>query len=310
MATSSSSARPVHLVVLCHGLWGEPKHLHTLATLLCRSFGSHARISKGSGGKRQKKPQVGPEDVDSIDESDESSSDSILKDDENDAEFERYIKDYITSRKTDEQDMDVVIVNSMSSAGTKTYDGIDWIGERTVREIKAEQDDMKKRSEFVARFSIIGYSLGGLVARYTIALLDSQGFFQPSNADKIEARQFATFATPHAGIPPAEGTFGKVASYIGGRMLSRTGEQLYLIDSGWESEADIEQHVRSSAKGKVKVGLIECMSRPDSSFIRALNRFKKVTVYSNAVNDITVPFRTGCIEEYDPFLGQPGQVEV
>jgi hypothetical protein len=305
MSTSSGSEVPVHLVVLCHGLWGEPKHLHTLATLLCRSLDLRASISKGTGGKT-KKEQVGPGDIDSTDEGSSSSShgDSVSAEDAN---LGIYLEEYITQRKKEEQTMDVLILNSMSNAGSKTYDGIDWIAERVVREIRAEQKEMQKQSKYVARLSIIGYSLGGLVARYVIALLDSQSFFKPVNGRAVEARHFATFATPHIGVPPANGMFGRLANYIGGRLLSRTGEQLYLLDSGWESDDDLHQHKTSS---NLKVGLIESMARPDSIFIRALNRFDKITLYANAVNDMTVQFRTGCIEEWDPFYEQKGKLNV
>lgn len=73
-----------------------------------------------------------------------------------------------------------------------------------------------------------------MVARYAIGLLHVQGFFDkpalsPSSSlilDPPRAVQLTTFATPHIGIPPAPTAFGRLASWIGGRMLSRTGEQL------------------------------------------------------------------------------------
>jgi len=229
---------------------------------------------------------------------------------EDDSKLDGYLREYVNKRKEEEQDIDVLILNSMSSAGSKTYDGIDWIAERAVQEIRAEEREMKKQSKYIARFSIIGYSLGGLVARYVIALLDSQSFFtlnSVGNGGSVEARHFATFATPHVGVPPANGMFGKLANFIGGRLLSRTGEQLYIRDSGWESDNELHQHKQSS---NLKVGLIESMARPGSIFILALNRFQKITIYANAVNDMTVPFRTGCIEEWDPFIERKGDLNV
>jgi hypothetical protein len=149
------------------------------------------------------------------------------------------------------------------------------------------------------------------VARYVIGLLESRSYFSSSGGKRpVEARQFATFATPHIGVPPASGLFGKAANYIGGRLLSRTGRQLYLLDSGWESDEDHRQMRSSSSSSLAKVGLIESMSRPESTFIKALNRFNNITLYANAVNDTTVPYRTGCIEEWDPFLGNQGNVDM
>jgi hypothetical protein len=49
-----------------------------------------------------------------------------------------------------------------------TYDGIDWGGERVAKEVFDEMDKIKADGGQVTRFSIMGYSLGGLVARYVI----------------------------------------------------------------------------------------------------------------------------------------------
>lgn len=51
-------------------------------------------------------------------------------------------------------------------------------------------------SRKVTRFSITGYSLGGLLARYVIGALYAQKFF-----DRVEPVNFNTIATPHLGIP-------------------------------------------------------------------------------------------------------------
>lgn len=49
-----------------------------------------------------------------------------------------------------------------------TYDGIDWGGERVAQEVLDEMESVKKEGREVTRFSITGYSLGGLVARYVV----------------------------------------------------------------------------------------------------------------------------------------------
>lgn len=59
---------------------------------------------------------------------------------------------------------------SKRNAGSLTYDGIEKGGERLSAEIEAQLCDKK----FV-KLSIVGYSLGGLVARYAVGLLQAKG---------------------------------------------------------------------------------------------------------------------------------------
>jgi hypothetical protein len=54
----------------------------------------------------------------------------------------------------------------------------------------------EKGDRKVTRFSITGYSLGGLLARYVIGALHAAKFF-----DTVEPVNFTTIATPHLGIP-------------------------------------------------------------------------------------------------------------
>ena len=54
----------------------------------------------------------------------------------------------------------------------------------------------EKGDRKVTRFSITGYSLGGLLARYVIGALYATKFF-----DTIKPVNFTTIATPHLGIP-------------------------------------------------------------------------------------------------------------
>lgn len=124
-------------------------------------------------------------------------------------------------------------------------------------------------------------------------------------------------------------------------MLSRTGEQLvgsalwysqpffsaerfidsglrifqtqYVRDEGWEDvpepgelhsdAADPSTHQSRGKKNKApKRGLLDAMTVPGSTFMDALERFETITVFANALSDVTVPYRTGAIEEVDPFI--------
>ncbi|KAG7112922.1 Lipid droplet phospholipase 1 like protein [Verticillium longisporum] len=67
------------------------------------------------------------------------------------------------------------------NSGSFTYDGIERGGERVCAEIEEEIGLIEKRGGSIAKISIVGYSLGGLVARYAVGLLYAKGLL-----DKLE----------------------------------------------------------------------------------------------------------------------------
>jgi dienelactone hydrolase len=114
----------VHLLVLIHGMWGNPNHLSELARI----------IRKERGG---------------------SSATTELK-----------------------------VLVAEANRDDSTYDGIDWGGERVAKEVCSplsqssplvdgnqvldEVQKLKEDEKKVTHFSITGYSLGGLLARYVV----------------------------------------------------------------------------------------------------------------------------------------------
>jgi hypothetical protein len=68
-----------------------------------------------------------------------------------------------------------------TNSGTFTYDGIEVGGERVTKEIEEELERLEKKGVKINRLSVVGYSLGGLVARYAIGILYHKGVF-----DRIE----------------------------------------------------------------------------------------------------------------------------
>ena len=63
------------------------------------------------------------------------------------------------------------ILVSKTNSDTFTYDGIDLGAERVTQEIETHIRSLEKNGCKIKKLSIVGYSLGGLVARYTIGLL-------------------------------------------------------------------------------------------------------------------------------------------
>ncbi|BGP36287.1 hypothetical protein JCM10449v2_000185 [Rhodotorula kratochvilovae] len=234
-----------------------------------------------------------------------------------------YIKESITrhvarpsaprSRPRDrspERDVKVVVLVPETNAASfaHTYDGVDVCADRVVDEIDAEIRRIEQDGGKVERFSIVGYSLGGLVARYVLGILDSR---TPSFFDNVRPVNFATFASPWIGIPQYKTFWSSTFRFLGSRLLSRTGNQLY------ERDRFLPEHFNPAAKEEQKprkgLGkylprprgaaepLLKIMADPRYSFYRALSRFERVEIFANTVNDRTVPFPTGGIEAHDPF---------
>lgn len=219
MTDSPSTGSADHLVVLIHGLWGNPSHLTNLASTLRKTYS--------------------------------------------------------------EDELHILVPKSNSS--NFTYDGIELGGERITHEIENKIRDLEDGGKHtIKKLSVIGYSLGGLIARYAIGLLYTNGWF-----DRIQPVNFTTFATPHLGVrTPSTGVSGYVWNVLGSRTLSTSGQQIFLIDS-----------FRDSGRP-----LLAVMADPNSVFVRGLEMFKHRSLYANIINDRSVVFYTAAISKTDPYV--------
>lgn len=173
------------------------------------------------------------------------------------------------------------ILAAKGNSGSYTYDGIELGAERVTQEIEGFLEALEREGRPVEKLSMVGYSLGGLVARYVIGLLYSRGWFS-----KIEPINFTTFATPHLGVrTPILGVHSRFWNLLGSRTLSTSGRQLFTIDSFRDSNRPI----------------LSVLADPSSIFIRALTRFKNRVLYSNIINDRSAPYYTTSISSTDPF---------
>ncbi|KAJ7623235.1 lipid particle protein [Roridomyces roridus] len=186
-------------------------------------------------------------------------------------------------RIVQEKHSDLHILRAATNQEESTYDGIDWGGERVAQEVLDEVRQLEEKGQKVTRFSIAGYSLGGLLSRYAIGVLRQRGFFE-----NVTPVNYFSVASPHIGLPRYDSFFSSVKSTLGPRLLSRTGEQFYCADK-W------------SVKGRP---LLQVMADPERIFYQALAAFESIRIYANAVNDITVPYVTSSIEVHDVFAAR------
>ncbi|KAL8946385.1 MAG: hypothetical protein Q9222_007215 [Ikaeria aurantiellina] len=174
------------------------------------------------------------------------------------------------------------ILVAKSNSGSYTYDGIETGGERVTQEVEELLQKLTDDGAPIAKLSVVGYSLGGLIARYAIGLLHSKGWFE-----KIQPVNFTTFATPHLGVrTPLRGYHSQLWNAFGSRTLSVSGRQLFTIDTFRDTKRPI----------------LSLLADPDSIFMRALSLFKTRTLYANVINDRSAPYYTTAITSTDPFV--------
>jgi hypothetical protein len=178
------------------------------------------------------------------------------------------------------KDAVVKVLNASSNSSLKTYDGIDICGQRLVAEIKKEHEKIKNNGDKLFRISLMGYSLGGLITRFAIGLLYSEGFF-----DAVEPHFYYTFASPHLGSNrPPTSFFNRFFNYMSSRVTFRTGRQLNLLDEYQDG-----------------IPLVCAMAHPQLEFYKGLALFKIRGLYANVRNDGSVPYTTASISVSNPY---------
>ena len=217
MIESASFPEGAHLVLLVHGLWGNPSHLANLA-----------------GGLRA---------------------------------------------KHDESTLCILVAKSNTS--NFTYDGIEVGGERVARELEDELQRLEGEGVHVTKLSIVGYSLGGLIARYCVGLLHARGLL-----DRVAPVNFTAFASPFLGVRSPQPNYrSRLFNLLGPQTLSTSGKQLFVADS-----------FRDTGRP-----LLSVLADPDSVFMRGLARFSRRVIYANVQNDRSAPFWTTGLAARDPF---------
>jgi Putative serine esterase (DUF676) len=189
---------------------------------------------------------------------------------------------YVASALREKYGEDQLIVLAVKqNAGSYTYDGIEIGSERVAKEIEETLDQLARDGFQIRKLSMVGYSLGGLVARYALGLLHSRGWFE-----KIRPVNFTTFASPHLGVrTPLRGYANHIWNVLGARTLCMSGRQLFMIDK-----------FRDTGRP-----LLSVLADPHSIFIHALKKFENRSLYANIVNDRSAVFYTTGISRFDPF---------
>ncbi|XWS24049.1 hypothetical protein CRYUN_Cryun28dG0067600 [Craigia yunnanensis] len=201
---------------------------------------------------------------------------------------------------------DVIVHCSECNSSRATFDGVDVMGDRLAEEVKY----VISRRPSVQKISFVGHSLGGLVARYAIALLykqdltrensktngdcgtDHLGDSSPEGKFKgkiagLEPMNFITFATPHLGsrwhkqVPILRGSraLENVAARISW-FLGRSVKHLFFTDG---------------KNGELPLLLRMVSDCEDLKFMSALESFRRRVVYANSSYDHIVGWSTSSL---------------
>ncbi|CAN1355781.1 Lipid droplet phospholipase 1, partial [Linum perenne] len=207
---------------------------------------------------------------------------------------------------------------SSSNTYTKTFGGIDGAGKRLAEELiplalNAQVTQVVSKTQSLKRISFLAHSLGGLFARYTIAVLYSENDKGTSKLNDdtetgssksggriagLEPVNFVTLATPHLGVrgrnqlPLLLGIpfLEKLVPPIAHIFVGYTGKQLFLTD-GQPNKPPLLLRMTSDCE--------------EGKFISALGAFRCRTVYANVSYDHMVGWRTSSIRRETELVNPP-----
>ncbi|KAG0274588.1 hypothetical protein BGZ95_009642 [Linnemannia exigua] len=274
IAADSNKEENVHLIILHHGLWGNVGHVRFIAEQFKQRLGDRLLVYRAQANESA----LTYDGIDVCGQRLVQEIHNVIKVIENGGNIEEMKGQKLeitkkSNKKTRQQEDSII-----TTAEDLSENNMDT----TTRE-----SGSGKKQRRVAQFSFLGYSLGGLIGRFAMAMLDLEGFFTPRDqgGQGVEPVYFVTMATPHLGIrQPSRSRSTKVFNFLSARMLSRTGEQLQLVDDYVDGKP-----------------ILLVMSEPTSIFIHVLAKFKRRVVYSNVRNDRSVPFWTASFSDADPF---------
>lgn len=143
-----------------------------------------------------------------------------------------------------------------------TKDGINAGARRILVQI---EEELKLRPN-IREISYIGHSLGGIYARELLYIAQAED----SPVNKLRRVNFITLASPHVGARQ----HNSLLKFLVPHVLGRTGKEMMLVD-------DVENPI-----------LLKMTTEP---YLQLLKSFKKLILYSNVLNDFSVPYCTSAI---------------
>ena len=171
----------------------------------------------------------------------------------------------------------------MREGSHSTMDGVDECGERLFDAVRGHIQVLKEnQGEEVTHLSMVGYSLGGLIARYAVGKMECEGWFH-----HVIPVNFLTIASPHLGVwknPCNSWFFAPTWNFFVPKMASLTGRQLTFSDKDYGGRP-----------------LLINLADPALHFFKGLSKFKNKVCSANIHFDLGVPWATAAIATDDPY---------
>ena len=143
----------------------------------------------------------------------------------------------------------VLVHSTRANSYFQTFDGVDVCSERLASEVLA----IVEANRSLKNISVIGHSLGGVLARHALSRL----YREDGTIAGLTPLQYITLATPHVGVSPTspsalpflewiggreerllgnrfqpvKKTLATISPYVGSLAIRRTGSQLFLTDT-------------------------------------------------------------------------------
>lgn len=185
-----------------------------------------------------------------------------------------YIQEQIYKTQVKYAD-ETIVVDGFPENVCQTEKGVKYLGTRL-----AEYIINKSYDEDVKKISFIGHSLGGLIQTFAIAYIavKYEWFFA-----RVKPMNFITLASPLLGIVTDNPAYIKVLLSFG--VIGKTGQDLSL-----EGNPNMDDPL--------------LFLLPGEPVREILSKFKRRTIYANAINDGIVPLYTAGLlfMDYDSIL--------
>ncbi|KAF9576629.1 hypothetical protein EC968_006977 [Mortierella alpina] len=252
MTTHDATHKGVHLLVLSHGLWGNVAHVRFIAEQFKQRLGDRILVYRAQANESS----LTYDGIDICGQRLAQEIISVIQVIEAGGNIEG-MKGQNTKRRrifntkklnrtaaaapntTTESNEPAV---NHASQSTDTNLGTTLGPEELSENVAASTSDTPKK---VTQLSYLGYSLGGLIGRFAMGILDLEGVFDPieRGGRGIEPMYFVTMATPHLGIrQPSLSRWSKIFNYLSARMLSRTGSMQIQYNPGYSSLIESFEH--------------------------------------------------------------------
>eukprot|EP00922_Rhytidocystis_sp_ex-Travisia-forbesii_P063502 GHVS01094471.1.p1 GENE.GHVS01094471.1~~GHVS01094471.1.p1 ORF type:complete len:654 (+),score=183.63 GHVS01094471.1:355-2316(+) len=279
------ASRASYLVVCIHGIRGGPSDFITLKDFLSSRADNREEDGANSGGRLEglAAAAVALETTAAHDD-----DDYIANRESSPAGQEKESNEHGLTCNCELVSRHVMFL-ACKTAENHTLEGIETLGTIIENEMRAAVL-AHPSLEYV---SVVGFSLGGLIARYVLRGLYND---QDKTVVGLQPLDFITAATPHLGLRAYSSVWRRLERLrhkVTELFCKQTGKELLLADGEEEGGKDVTPSSSSSA-GASRRSLLFRLT--DDEFVKPLRCFQRRLLYANARSDLLVPFATAAID--------------